>query len=131
MSRQRYAIVFGVLCATILGYFVIIKPVLSMGEDGIPFFIKPSAQLQLLNNNSTAQDDPRLIQIIRNDWIAPPSNESSYNLNYPMQVDFSMGQSEVVDQILRQQVISNFKETDQNFILIIPFHQIRSVTRAV
>ena len=48
-------------------------------------------------------DDPDLIRIVRNFWIRWPSKQP-YNLDAPEKEDFSMGQSLVVDNLLKQKV---------------------------
>ena len=48
-------------------------------------------------------DDPDLIRIVRNFWLRWPS-EQPYNLDAPEKEDFSMGQSLVVDNLLKQKV---------------------------
>ena len=50
-----------------------------------------------------AADDPELIRIIGNFWLRWPSKQP-YNLDKPELEDFSMGQSAVVDNILKQKV---------------------------
>jgi hypothetical protein len=44
-----------------------------------------------------------LVQLVRDYWLHPPSTEP-YDLNAPKLVDFSMGQSGVVDAILKGKV---------------------------
>ena len=48
-------------------------------------------------------DDPDLIRIVRNFWLRWPSKQP-YNLDAPEKEDFSMGQSLVVDNLLKQKV---------------------------
>ena len=49
------------------------------------------------------QDDPRLVEVVRNYWLHPPSAEP-YDLIAPQLSDFSMGQSLFVDTILKGKV---------------------------
>ncbi len=60
-------------------------------------------KLRRLNNASTRSDDPQLIRILQKYWLRSPSHKH-YNLDYPEMTDFSMGQSAVVDQILKGKV---------------------------
>ena len=48
-------------------------------------------------------DEPALVQIVRDFWIRWPSKKP-YNLESPEKLDFSMGQSAVVDHILQGKV---------------------------
>ena len=48
-------------------------------------------------------DDPDLIRIVRNFWLRWPSKQP-YNLDAPEKEDFSMEQSLVVDNLLKQKV---------------------------
>ena len=49
------------------------------------------------------QSDPELIKLIRDHWLFRPSRKSYY-LEDEDKVDFSMGQSEVVDRALNHMV---------------------------
>ena len=55
--------------------------------------------LEQLNNEKVRQDDPRLIRIIRDNFVFPPSTEK-YNLNNPHKLDYSKGQTPFVDNRL-------------------------------
>ena len=59
---------------------------------------------RLNNNDKVAQDDPRLIKVIREYYIEPPSR-LPYNLEDENIQDYSQaGQSQVVDKLLNKQV---------------------------
>ena len=55
--------------------------------------------MQQLNNERVAQDDPRLIKLIRDYYIEAPSRQP-YNLRYPNRTDYSKGQAPFVDSRL-------------------------------
>ncbi|XP_060086057.1 uncharacterized protein LOC132565433 [Ylistrum balloti] len=55
--------------------------------------------LAKLNGDGTAMDEPRLIEIIRNHFIVPPSKEP-YNLEIPDRLDYSNGQTPFIDSRL-------------------------------
>ena len=59
----------------------------------------------------TRQDDPRLINILRNYFIEQPSTEP-YNLEHPDQLEFSAGQTPLVDSRLKYIVGSYFSIVD-------------------
>ena len=60
------------------------------------------AAMDKLNEEQVAQDDPRLIELIRNYYIVPPSRER-YNLTED-KLDYSMGQAPIVDSRLNYMV---------------------------
>ena len=60
-------------------------------------------KLQSLINQKVPADNPELVQIIRNYYIDQPSTEE-YNLTFPRRVEFSQGQSPVVDSRLNYMV---------------------------
>ena len=64
--------------------------------------------LEQLNRDKVAQDDPRLIKIIQEHFIEPPSTQP-YKLEQPDRIDYSQGQSSAVDHILKEMVYSLFK----------------------
>ena len=55
-----------------------------------------------LNKNTTKQDDPRLLEIIRKVFVHRPIEIMDYNLTNPEKTDFSRGQSPIVDKILQK-----------------------------
>ncbi|XP_033762187.1 uncharacterized protein LOC117343795 [Pecten maximus] len=55
--------------------------------------------LAKLNADHAAMDEPRLIEIIRNHFIVPPSKEQ-YNLKNPDRLDYSNGQTPFIDSRL-------------------------------
>ncbi|OWF48557.1 uncharacterized protein LOC110452920 [Mizuhopecten yessoensis] len=55
--------------------------------------------LTKLNADHAAMDEPRLIEIIRNHFIVPPSKES-YNLKNPDKLEYSNGQTPFIDSRL-------------------------------
>lgn len=57
-------------------------------------------EVQNLLRPDTRQDDPRLINIIRNYFIEQPSTEP-YNLEHPDRLEFSAGQTPLVDSRLK------------------------------
>ena len=57
-----------------------------------------------LNNEKVAQDDPRLIKLIRDYYLEPPS-ELSYNLTNPNRQDYSQGRSPIIDSQLNKMVL--------------------------
>ena len=57
------------------------------------------AAMDKLNKERVAHDDPRLIDLIRNYYIEPPS-DLPYNLTYTNRTDFSRGQAPFVDSRL-------------------------------
>jgi len=57
------------------------------------------AAMQRLNEAKVSQDDPRLIKLIRDYYIDPPSN-LEYNLDNPNSLEYSMGQTPFVDSRL-------------------------------
>jgi hypothetical protein len=57
------------------------------------------AAMKELNEEKVAMDDPRLIALIRNYWLVPPSTEP-YNLQNNDMLDYSMGQTPLVDSRL-------------------------------
>ena len=59
--------------------------------------------LSVLNENMTAQDDPRLMEVIRKFWLRPPGL-GPLVLEEPSLQDFSKGQSAVVDELLNRRV---------------------------
>ena len=77
--------------------------IIERDHSGIPYFLRPSAELETLNTNTTQQDDARLVKIILSEWMQPPATKP-YSLADPYLIDFSMGQSAVVDKILKQMV---------------------------
>ena len=60
-------------------------------------------RLRRLNDMHVEQSDPELIRILKEFWIHPPSVEP-YELESSTLVDFSMGQSAVVDKLLKNKV---------------------------
>ena len=64
-------------------------------------------EAQNLFRPDTHQDDPRLINIIRNYFIEQPSTEP-YNLEHSNQLEFSAGQTPLVDSRLKYIVGSYF-----------------------
>ena len=61
------------------------------------------AAMDKLNAARVPQDDPELIQLIRDYYIEPPSL-LPYNLKYPDREDFSKGQAPFVDSRLGHMV---------------------------
>lgn len=61
------------------------------------------AAMNELNNEKVAQDDPRLIKLIRDYYIEPPS-ELPYNLKILDRHDYSRGQAPFVDSRLNYMV---------------------------
>ena len=62
------------------------------------------ALLDQLNSEKAQQDDPRLIKLIRDHFIEPPS-PLSYNLNKPSKVHYSqINQSAIIDSMLKNMV---------------------------
>ena len=61
------------------------------------------AAMDELNKEKVAQDDPRLIKLIRDFYIEPPSG-LSYNLKIPDRKDYSKGQAPFVDSRLHYMV---------------------------
>ena len=63
-----------------------------------------AALLDQLNSEKVQQDDPRLIQLIRDHFIEPPST-LSYNLQDSSKKDYSQfRQSPIIDQLLQNKV---------------------------
>ena len=63
-----------------------------------------AALLDQLNSENVQQDDPRLIQLIRDHFIEPPST-LSYNLQDSSKKDYSQfRQSPIIDQLLQNKV---------------------------
>ena len=61
-------------------------------------------QMKQLNNERVAQDDPRLIKLIRDHYILPPSSRP-YNLTLSKKLDYSQyGQTLAVDRRLNSLV---------------------------
>lgn len=65
--------------------------------------VQPWKELELLNQRKARPDDPALINHLRKYWIYPPCS-NPYFLKNPDQVDFSAGQSAVVDKLFKQKV---------------------------
>ena len=62
------------------------------------------ALLDQLNSEKAQQDDPRLIKLIRDHFIEPPS-PLLYNLNKPSKVHYSqINQSAIIDSMLKNMV---------------------------
>ena len=62
------------------------------------------ALLDQLNSEKAQQDDPRLIKLIRDHFIEPPS-PLSYNLKKPSKVHYSqINQSAIIDSMLKNMV---------------------------
>ena len=61
------------------------------------------AAMDKLNKEKVAQDDPRLIRLIRDFYIDPPS-ELPYNLKHPDRKDYSKGQAPFIDSRLHYMV---------------------------
>jgi len=61
------------------------------------------AAMQKLNEAKVSQDDPRLIKLIRDYYIEPPS-ELEYNLENPKRLEYSNGQTPFVDSRLNYMV---------------------------
>ena len=58
----------------------------------------------LLNSVKPEQDDPRLIELIRNHFLEPPST-LPYQLRYPTKHDYSeFGQTRVIEKHLKNMV---------------------------
>lgn len=57
------------------------------------------AEMQKLNDAKVDQDDPRLVRLIRDYYLVPPSTEP-YNLDAPYRLDYSRGQTPIVDSRL-------------------------------
>ncbi|KAH3894693.1 uncharacterized protein LOC127867739 isoform X2 [Dreissena polymorpha] len=57
------------------------------------------AAMEKLNEAKVSQDDPRLIQLIRDYYIEPPSVEA-YHLDSPDRLEFSNGQTPFIDSRL-------------------------------
>ena len=64
------------------------------------------SELKKLNDAKVAADDPRLVQIIRDYFIVPPSKDA-YNLTKSNSLDYSMGQTPFVDSRLNYLVSNN------------------------
>lgn len=63
------------------------------------------AAMQKLNEAKVDQDDPRLIKLIRDYYIEPPSQEP-YNLLNPERLEYSNGQTPFIDSRLNYMVHS-------------------------
>jgi hypothetical protein len=61
------------------------------------------AAMMKLNKEKVSQDDPRLIKLIRDYYIEPPST-APYNLLNPERLEFSNGQTPFVDSRLNYMV---------------------------
>ena len=61
------------------------------------------AAIDELNEAKVAQDDPRLIKLIRDFYIEPPSG-LPYNLKIPDRKDYSKGQAPFIDSRLNYMV---------------------------
>ena len=59
--------------------------------------------LDKMNKDKIKQDDPKLIQVIRDNFIFPPSTEE-YNLDNPSRLEYSNGQAPFVDSRLNYMV---------------------------
>ena len=66
-----------------------------LNEKGMPGTNRTISKLQtsvgnklLLNSNKTAMDDPVLVDIVKEQWLFPPSNHP-YNLSDPKNMDYS------------------------------------------
>ena len=59
--------------------------------------------LDRLNREKVAQDDPRLIKLIQDHFVEPPSTRP-YNLKNPKKSDYTMGKSTAVDKIMNKMV---------------------------
>ncbi|XP_060601228.1 uncharacterized protein LOC132754588 isoform X2 [Ruditapes philippinarum] len=64
------------------------------------------AAMTKLNEARVRQDDPRLIKLIRDYYIEPPS-KTPYNLTNPEQLEFSNGQTPFVDSRLNYMMTFN------------------------
>lgn len=62
-----------------------------------------NATMKKLNEAKVSQDDPRLIEIIRQYYIEPPSKEP-YNLENPGRLEYSNGQTPFIDSRLNYTV---------------------------
>ena len=61
------------------------------------------SNLGRFNVDQADQSQPELIKLIRGHWIFKPSRKF-YNLKEENKTDFSMGQSAVVDKLLKHKV---------------------------
>ena len=66
-----------------------------------------------------AADEPDLIRIVRDFWLRWPSKKP-YNLDAPEKEDFSMGQSLVVDSLLKHKVPNKFLNEYYLFLVTFP-----------
>lgn len=66
--------------------------------------------MQKLNDAQVRQDDPRLIKLIRDYYIEPPSLEP-YNLENPDRLEYSNGQTPFIDSRLNY-MVSDFQHID-------------------
>ncbi|KAK3581061.1 hypothetical protein CHS0354_013968 [Potamilus streckersoni] len=62
-------------------------------------------RLKTLLQRRVAEDDPKLIQLIRSEFVFIPENKP-YNLRNPDVRDYSCGQSSAIDNVLNQKVIA-------------------------
>ena len=60
-----------------------------------------------MNQNDVRADDPRVLQLIKDEFLLPPSKEP-YNLTNPELKNPSMGQGQRIDFILRGKVSKFF-----------------------
>lgn len=82
------------------------KPMVIPSERNASFDYK--AAMQKLNDARVSHDDPRLIKLIRDYYIEPPS-DAEYNLKDPDRLEYSNGQTPFVDSRLNYMVRSIFK----------------------
>ena len=61
------------------------------------------AVMQKLNDAKVSQDDPRLIKLIRDYYLEPPSSEP-YHLDNPDRLEYSNGQTPFIDSRLNYMV---------------------------
>ena len=66
-----------------------------------------------------AADEPDLIRIVRDFWLRWPSKKP-YNLDAPEKEDYSMGQSLVVDSLLKHKVPNKFLSEYYLFLVTFP-----------
>lgn len=101
MKSLQHRQIIGLIC--LFGVFLIalflIKP--QSDPNFFPFDGDPAAKalMNILNKEKADMDDKRLIRIIREHFVEPPS-VSPYNLEHPDKLDFSNGQAPFVDSRL-------------------------------
>ena len=65
--------------------------------------LKIKEEMAMLNKRKIAADDPRLVALIRDYYLVPPSN-IPYHLDKPDSMDNSRGQEPIVDNRLKYKV---------------------------